>query len=35
MQLWQRACDTNNDGSYGCGDTKFDASDDAGVCPAG
>lgn len=35
MQLWQRACDTNSDGSYGCGDTNFDASDDASVCPAG
>ena len=30
---WQRACDTNNDGSYGCGDDQFNASDDASVCP--
>lgn len=29
---WQRACDTNNNGVYGCGDTGYDASDDAGVC---
>jgi hypothetical protein len=35
MQYWQRGCDTNNDGTYGCGDEKFDASDDASVCPAG
>lgn len=35
MQYWQRGCDTNNDGTYGCGDEKFDASDDADVCPAG
>jgi len=35
MQYWQRGCDTNNDGTYGCGDEKFDASDDANVCPAG
>ena len=32
MISWQRACDTNNDGKYGCGDSKFDNSDDAGVC---
>jgi len=35
MQCWRRGCDTNNDGTYGCGDEKFDASDDANVCPAG
>lgn len=35
MQAWQRYCDTNNDNTYGCGDEKFDASDDASVCPAG
>ena len=35
MVAWQRVCDTNNDGSYGCGDEKFDVSDDASVCPAG
>jgi len=34
-QYWQRGCDTNKDGSYGCGDDLFDASDDASVCPAG
>ena len=32
MILWQRACDTDNDGKYGCGDTTFDASEDGGVC---
>ena len=32
MILWQRACDTNNDGKYGCGDKTFDASEDGGVC---
>ena len=32
MISWQRACDTNNDGKYGCGDEGFDNSDDAGVC---
>jgi len=32
MISWQRACDTNNDGKYGCGDEDFDNSDDAGVC---
>ena len=32
MILWQRACDTDNDGKYGCGDTQFDASADGGVC---
>ena len=31
MILWQRACDTDNDGKYGCGDTNFDASADGGV----
>ena len=35
MVAWQRYCDTDNDGSYGCGDDTFDASDDASVCPAG
>lgn len=34
-QAWERACDTNNDRTYGCGDEKFDASEDASVCPAG
>ena len=34
MITWQRACDTNNDGKYGCGDDSFDASGDAGVCSA-
>lgn len=32
MILWQRACDTDNDGKYGCGDRTFDASEDGGVC---
>ena len=32
MITWQRSCDTNNDGKYGCGDAKFDNSADAGVC---
>jgi len=32
MISWQRSCDTNNDGKYGCGDEGFDNSDDAGVC---
>ena len=35
MQYWQRGCDTNNDGKYGCGDEKYDASDDGNACPAG
>lgn len=34
MVLWQRSCDTNSDGKYGCGDDNFDASSDAGVCAA-
>ena len=32
MILWQRACDTDSDGKYGCGDETFDASEDGGVC---
>lgn len=32
MVTWQRSCDTNRDGKYGCGDKGFDNSDDAGVC---
>ena len=32
MQTFQRYCDTNNDDKYGCGDEKFDASDDSDVC---
>ena len=32
MILWQRACDTDNDGKYGCGDKNFDASEEGGVC---
>ena len=32
MISWQRACDTNRDGKYGCGDVGFDNSADAGVC---
>lgn len=34
MISWQRACDTNNDGKYGCGDVGFDDSEDGGVCAA-
>ena len=32
MISWQRACDTDNDGKYGCGDTQFDTSEDGAVC---
>ncbi len=32
MVIWQRACDTNDDGKYGCGDSQFDDSEDGGVC---
>jgi len=32
MISWQRACDTNNDGKYGCGDAKFNASEDGAFC---
>ena len=34
MVAWQRYCDTDNNGSYGCGDDTFDASEEAGVCPS-
>ena len=34
-QTWQRFCDTNNDWEYGCGDTKFDASEDGASCSVG
>ena len=34
MQYWQRGCDTNNDNKYGCGDEKYDQSDDGGACPS-
>jgi hypothetical protein len=33
-QTFVRACDTNNDYKYGCGDERFDASDDGEVCPS-
>ena len=33
-QTFVRVCDTNNDYKYGCGDTKFDASEDGEVCPS-
>lgn len=33
-QLFVRVCDTNNDYRYGCGDERFDASEDGEVCPA-
>ena len=32
MVTWQRSCDTNRDGKYGCGDEGFDSSVDGGVC---
>jgi len=32
MISWQRACDSNKDGKYGCGDDKFNASEDGAVC---
>ena len=32
MITWKRFCDTDNDGKYGCGDSQFDNSEDAGVC---
>lgn len=32
MISWQRACDTNKDGKYGCGDVGYDASEDGGAC---
>lgn len=32
MITWQRFCDTDKDGKYGCGDNTFDNSADAGVC---
>lgn len=34
-QAWQKYCDTNNDGEYGCGDTTFDASEDSASCSVG
>ena len=34
MVAWQRYCDTDNNGSYGCGDDTFDSSEEAGVCPS-
>ena len=34
MQYWQRACDTNNDNKYGCGDEKYDQSEDGAACPS-
>ena len=34
MISWQRTCDTNNDGKYGCGDTQFDDSSEGSVCTA-
>lgn len=32
MISWQRACDTNNDYKYGCGDKQFDESEDGAYC---
>lgn len=34
MISWQRACDTNKDGKYGCGDVGYDNSEDGGACPS-
>ena len=34
MVAWQRYCDTDNNGTYGCGDDTFDSSDEASVCPS-
>lgn len=34
MISWQRACDTNKDGKYGCGDAKYDNSEDGDACPS-
>ena len=30
---FNQACDTDGDGDYGCGDAKFDSSEDGAVCP--
>jgi hypothetical protein len=32
MITWQRYCDTDNNGKYGCGDDGFNNSEDGGVC---
>jgi hypothetical protein len=32
MISWQRSCDTNRDGKYGCGDKQFDESADGAYC---
>lgn len=34
MVAWQRYCDSDENGTYGCGDETFDASDEASVCPS-
>lgn len=34
MVYWQRGCDTNNDGKYGCGDEGYDQSEDGAACPS-
>ena len=31
---FQRACDSDGNGSYGCGDVQFEDSEDGDVCPA-
>lgn len=31
---WQRSCDSDNNGVYGCGDELWAASDEANVCPS-
>jgi hypothetical protein len=30
---WNYACDTNGNNVYGCGDSQFEESEGAGVCP--
>jgi hypothetical protein len=32
MIAWNRHCDTDNDGKYGCGDDTFDSSEEGSVC---
>lgn len=32
--MWQRSCDSDNNGVYGCGDDTWAASDEANVCPS-
>ena len=32
QESFNYACDTDNDGDYGCGDSQFEDSEDGGVC---